>query len=149
MEAVTSNGTAKSVVQDPELTHGTIGCHSLPDPRKFYEEKLHLRCVQHAPVAQLIVGSCEFGIACVRAGNKLPTQGRENHWVITVPDTVTVAEMHADLESSDFVRELEPLLTENGVASFMVQNDDSIWWRVTNLTEAHYHALFEKGDVAA
>ena len=149
MEADMNNGSTQSVVNNPELTHGTMGCHSLPDPRKFYEEKLRLRCVQHAPVSQLVAGSSEFGIACVRAGNKLPAQGPENHWVIAAPDTVTVEEMYAELESSDFVRELGPLLKEDGVTSFLVQNGDFVWWRVTNLNEAHYHALFEKGDVAA
>lgn len=147
MEVGTKKGAAESVVRNPELTHGTMGCRSLGPTRKFYEEELRLRCVQHAPVAQLVAGSCEFGIACVKAGDKLPGQGQENHWVIAASDAETVAMMHAGLASSDFVAELGPLSSKDGVTNFMVQNGDGVWWNVTNLTEDHYHALFEKGDV--
>ena len=148
METVMNKGSAKSVVHNPELTHGTMGCHALAPTRAFYEKEMRLRCVQHAAVGQLVTGSCEFGIACLRAGDNLPAQGPQNQWVIAAPDEDAFEAMYADMQSSDFVSELGPVLTEGARKSFLVKSNDSIWWKVTNLNEAYYDALFEAGDVA-
>jgi hypothetical protein len=137
-----------AVVVKGEMTHGTLGCHALGPSRQFYEGVLRLRCVQHAPVAQLIAGASEFGVACVKAGDRLTPHGDQIRWIISVGGAAAVAEVHRDVMSSGFASQVGEITTEEGVTSFLAQDHDSNWWQVTNLADHHYHALFERGDVA-
>lgn len=140
--------TGAAVVAKGEMTHGTLGCHALGPSRQFYESVLRLRCVQHAPVAQLIAGSSEFGVACVKAGERLTPHGDQIRWIISVGGADAVAEVHRDVVSSGFASQVGDIATDEGVTSFLVRDHDSNWWQVTDLSDHHYHAFFERGDVA-
>jgi hypothetical protein len=148
MTVMTKGRTGGPVVRDGEMTHGTVGCHALGPSRSFYEDVLRLRCVQHAPVAQLIAGSCEFGVACVKAGDRLAAHGDQIRWIISVGDAEAIDQVHRAAAASGFTKEVGDITTQDGVASFLLKDEDSNWWQVTNLSGDHYHRLFERGDVA-
>lgn len=136
-----------SIVKGGELTHGTLESHDLPVSRGFFEDVLRLRCVQHAPVAQMVAGCAEFAMACVKAGDKLSPQGMENRWVLSVDSAETVAEIHNAAVSSEFTRQVGEITKNDGFTSFIVQDGDSNWWEVTDFPDTVYQSYFERGDI--
>ena len=96
----------------------------------------------------MVAGCAEFAMACVKAGDKLSPQGKENRWVLSVDSADTVAETRQAALSSDFTLQVGDLTNEDGVASFVVQDADANWWEVTSLPDTYYQAFFEVGDVA-
>lgn len=136
------------VVRDAELTHGTLESRELEPAREFYEKVLRLRCVRHGPVSELVAGCASFGMAAVKAGDKLSPQGNENRWVLSVGDKQDVAQIHADAKAGGYAAHVGDITEEDGVARFLLQDGDTNWWEVTSLPYNHYQALFERGDVA-
>lgn len=148
MTEAANQDTSLPVARDLLFTHGTAESSNLPPARDFFENVLGLRCVRHSPVTQLVAGCIDFGIVSINAGDRLSPQGSENRWVVAVGSDDAVEDVRRRALESDFTREVGDLVREDGVTHFRMQDADSNWWDVTSLSDTHYQAYFEKGDVA-
>ena len=143
-----AEASSRSVVGGRELTHGTLDSRELVPSREFYEAVLGLRCVQHAPIAQLICGRGEVAVVCVKAGDRTAPQGDENRWVVSVGSEAEVVETRRRAAASGLTECLGEIATVDGVTSFVMRDCDANWWEISTISGQAYHAIFRKGDVA-
>lgn len=136
------------VASDLVLTHGTAEVRVLEPSREFFEDVLGLRVVRHSPVSQLVAGCFEFGIVNLGSGEQLDPQGAQNRWVLSVGDADAVRAAYAKAMASDFPQSVGDIEEDGEILRFRVQDGDSNWWDVTNLSPVHYDDAFKKGDVA-
>lgn len=138
------------VIGKAVLTHGTMECRKKEESRSIYEELLRLRCVNTSQVSQLVAGAGNITIVCVQVGTAGHPQGDENRWVVLVDNAQAVADMHAEISKSDQAAEVREIETaEDGSRSFVVRDEDSNWWQVSDRPASYYQAIFERGDVVA
>ena len=148
MTTETDQQSSHPVANNLVLTHGTAEVRVLEPSREFFEDVLGLRVVRHSPVSQLVAGCFEFGIVNLGSGDRLDPQGAQNRWVLSVGDADAVAEAHRKANESDFPLSVSDISEDDGVSRFRLQDGDSNWWEVTNLSPTHYDHYFKKGDTA-
>ena len=87
---------------------------------------------------------------CVEDG-EAKDQDPRNHFKLAVSSDAEVdAARDAALKHKDAygIQKIEPVVVENGVRAFLLQDLNKHWWQIAYVSQAHYDALFEKGDAA-
>ncbi len=137
---------------DAFMTHGTTDVVDVAQSRRFYEEVLGLRSVQHYAVAQFTAGGGDFAFVGVQTGRQTAHQDPTNRWILLVDDRAALDAMRerAIAARERFaIREIgEVGPAEDGGESFLICSADDNWFEASTRRREDYIDLFERGDVA-
>ena len=135
----------------PELlSHGTIECSDIAATRRFLTEFLGIDVVRPLPEAQYLWKGGPWSVVCVCVeGGEAKDQSPDNHFKLAVDSAADVDAAHAAaVKHRDDFGILQVLDVEEraGVRAFKLQDMNKTWWEIANLNQAHFEALFARGD---
>src|SRR5436305_15283162 len=99
-DGIADTANEKSVVKPYVMSHGTMECYSLKEPRKFYEEFLGLECVRHAKPAIVVRVGLKFHIVAVEVGGAVHPVNVLNHWGMAVNSDAEVDDAYQKAPTS-------------------------------------------------
>jgi catechol 2,3-dioxygenase-like lactoylglutathione lyase family enzyme len=138
------------VVDNELFSHGTIECTDLKATRRFLTEFLGLDIIRPLKEAQYMWKGGPWSVVCVCVEDgEAKDQDPRNHFKLAVssPEEVDAAHAAALKLKDDYgIQKIEPVMTENGVRAFLLQDLNKHWWQIANVSQAYYDALFERGD---
>ena len=139
-----------SLVNPELLSHGTLECNDIAATRRFLTEFLGIDVVRPLPEAQYLWKGGPWSVVCVCVEGEHKEQGPQNRFKLAVASGSEVDAAHAAaLKHKDAygIRKIENVTEHAGMRSFKLQDLNKVWWEIANLSQAHYDALFAKGDV--
>jgi len=138
------------VVDNELFSHGTIECTDLKATRRFLTEFLGLDIIRPLKEAQYMWKGGPWSVVCVCVEDgEAKDQDPRNHFKLAVSSAEEVDAAHAaalKLKDDYGIQKIEPVMTENGVRAFLLQDLNKHWWQIANVSQAYYDALFERGD---
>ena len=143
--------TITPVVDNELFSHGTIECTDMAATRKFLTEFLGLDIIRPVKEAQYMWKGGPWSLVCVCVEDgEAKDQGPQNHFKLAVTSAAEVDEAHAAalrVKNDYGIGKVLDVMSENGVRSFLLQDLNKHWWQIAHVSQAHYDALFERGDV--
>jgi catechol 2,3-dioxygenase-like lactoylglutathione lyase family enzyme len=140
------------LVEPHYFSHGTIECQDIAATRRFLEEFLGLDVIRPLPEAQYMWKGGEWTVVCVRVDAEAKDQTPDNHFELAVASPAEVDAAHEKalaLAGTYGIQEVLDVQEEDGVHSFLLYDLNNVWWKISNVSLAHFDALFERGDRAA
>ena len=140
------------LVEPHYFSHGTIECQDIGATRRFLEEFLGLEVIRPLPEAQYMWKGGEWTVVCVRVDAEAKDQTPDNHFELAVASAAEVDAAHEKalaLAGTYGIQEVLDVQEEGGVRSFLLYDLNNVWWKLSNVSLAHFDALFERGDRAA
>jgi catechol 2,3-dioxygenase-like lactoylglutathione lyase family enzyme len=140
------------LVKPHYFSHGTIECQDIKATRRFLEEFLGLDVIRPLPEAQYMWKGGEWTVVCVRVDAEAKEQTPDNHFEITVASAAEVDAAHEKalaLTGEYGIKDVLDVVDEDGVRSFLLYDLNNVWWKISNVSMAHFDAVFAQGDVAA
>ena len=140
------------LIQPHYFSHGTIECQDGPATRRWLEEFLGLDVIRPLPEAQYMWKGGEWTVVCVRVDAEAKDQTPDNHFELTVATAAEVDDAHAKAQAmaSEYgIKEVRDVEEEDGIRSFLIYDLNNVWWKISNVQQAYFDALFERGDIAA
>lgn len=143
-----------SLVLGPEafMTHGTTDVVNVAMSRRFYQEVLGLRSVQHYAPAQFTAGGGDFAFVGVQTGTQTAAQDPTNRWILLVDDRAALEHMRARAIAArdEFdIAEIGAIgAGDDGGESFLLCSIDSNWFEISTRPRSDYVRIFEQGDIA-
>ena len=140
------------LVEPHMLSHGTVECQDMVKTRRFYEEFLGIDVIKPLPEAQYMWRGGPWTVVCVHVEGEPKDQGPENRFEIALGSAAEVdaAYQSALAQQAEFeMKTIQKPTERNGIKSFLLQDQDSCWWEISNVSLADFDRIFEKGDVAA
>ena len=134
------------------LSHGTIECENIAGTRAFLEEFLGLDVIRPLPEAQYMWKGGPWTVVCVRVDGDAKDQSPDNHFELALATAAEVDAAHARaqaLAEKYAIREIHPLVDEDGLRSFMLLDMNKVWWKFSNVSQEYFDAAFARGDVVA
>lgn len=131
------------------LSHGTLECNDLQATRRFYEEVLGLRVIQHSPVAMMARLGGNHVLAVVQSGHAadMPLL---NHNGLDVDSDEAVRQAHQLLQSVQEeygVRRINRPQKQHGAYSFFFQDLDGNWWEILANPPGGYSPMYDNPTV--
>jgi hypothetical protein len=137
-------------VQNDFFSHGTIECTDMGATRRFLTEFLGLDVIRPVKEAQYMWKGGPWSVVCVCVeGGEAKEQTPDNHFKLAVEEPGDVDAAHdAALAHKEEFGILKVLAVEErgGVRSFQLQDLNKTWWEIANVNQAHFDAIFERGD---
>lgn len=147
--------TTKAAAVGPEafMTHGTVDVASVPVTRRFYEQVLGLRSVQHYENAQFTAGGGDFAFVGVQVGSQTADQSKANRWILLVDDEEQLLARHRNAlaHKEEFnIREITgPERASDGALSFLIYSPDANWFELSTRPSEHYSGIFKRLNATA
>ena len=142
--------TASPIVQNELFSHGTVECTDMAATRRFLTEFLGLDVIRPVKEAQYMWKGGPWSVVCVCVeGGEAKDQSPDNHFKLAVDSAADVDSAHAAAlrHKEDFgILHVQDVTEANGIRSFKLQDLNRTWWEIANLNQAHFDALFERGD---
>ena len=148
-EAFTHDDNASSVVKPYTLSHGTLAVQDLAATRRFYEEFLGLKTVQHAPIGFVARCGVKFHIVCLQLGEDVEPAHFHNHWGVDVATQAEVDTAHAAavrLQEEYGIRKITEPLDQHGIYSFYMEDRDHNFWEIQYYPGFVHDDIFDFGD---
>jgi len=139
------------LVATQSFSHGTVECADIARTRRFLSQFLGIDVVRPLPEAQYMWKGGPWSVVCVCVEGDAKTQGPQNHFKLSVRTAAEVDDAHeaALAQRDEFgIREITEVRDDGPFRAFRLLDHDGSWWEITNLNQAHYDMLFEKGDRA-
>lgn len=143
---------ATQLVKPHYFSHGTIECQDIKATRRFLEEFLGLDVIRPLPEAQYMWKGGEWTVVCVRVDADAKEQTPDNHFELSVATAKEVDAAHekAQALADEYgIKTVLDIEDHGDVRSFLLYDLNNVWWKISNVSQAHFDALFERGDVAA
>lgn len=141
---------AVSLIQNETLSHGTVECSDMVATRRFLTEFLGLDIHRPVKEAQYMHKGGPWTVVCVRVdGGEAKDQTQDNLFklaVATAAEVDSAREAALRLKDQYGIRRVEDVMQTGGLRAFRLQDLNMTWWEITNVSQAHYDALFERGD---
>jgi catechol 2,3-dioxygenase-like lactoylglutathione lyase family enzyme len=138
------------LVQNESFSHGTIECTDMAATRKFLTDFLGLDIIRPLKEAQYMWKGGPWSVVCVCIEDgETKEQGPQNHFKLAVSSDAEVDAAHAaavNLKTEYNITKVLDVSEEDGVRAFLLQDLNKHWWQIAHLSQAHYDALFERGD---
>ena len=139
-----------SIVNPDLLSHGTLECNDTPATRRFLTEFLGIDVIRPLPEAQYLSKGGAWTVVCVRVEGEQKEQGPQNRFKLAVGSAAEVDAAHtAATKHKDAygIRRIDGVEERNGIRSFRLQDMNTVWWEIANLSQTYYDDAFAKGDV--
>lgn len=140
-----------SVVDNQLFSHGTIECTDMAATRKFLTEFLGLDIIRPVKEAQYMWKGGPWSVVCVCVEDgETKDQGPQNHFKLAVALASEVDAAHAAalaMKEDYGILQVLDVTNADGVRAFLLQDLNKHWWQIAHVSQAHYDALFERGDV--
>jgi len=133
------------------LSHGTVETQDRAAMRRFLEEFLGLDVIRPLPEAQYMWKGGDWTVVCVTVDADAKEQTPDNHFELAVSSAAEVDAAHAkavELRDEFGIRAVQDVQAEGPFRSFLLQDMNNTWWKISNVTQQHFDALFARGDVA-
>lgn len=138
------------LLQNDTLSHGTVECSDMVATRRFLVEFLGLDIHRPVKEAQYMYKGGPWTVVCVCVdGGEAKDQKPDNHFKLAVGSAAEVDAAHAaaiQLQDQYGIRKVGELTAHDGLRAFQLQDLNYTWWEIVNVTQAHYEALFDRGD---
>ncbi len=138
------------LVQNDTLSHGTIECSDMVATRRFLTEFLGLDIHRPVKEAQYMYKGGPWTVVCVCVdGGEAKDQPQDNHFKLAVGSAEEVDQAHAaalSLQDQYGIRRVDDIVEHGGLRSFRLQDLNFTWWEIVNVSQAHYDAVFDRGD---
>jgi catechol 2,3-dioxygenase-like lactoylglutathione lyase family enzyme len=142
--------TPVPLLQNDTLSHGTVECSDMVATRRFLTEFLGLDIHRPVKEAQYMYKGGPWTVVCVCVdGGEAKDQTQDNHFKLAVGSAAEVDSAHEAairLKDQYGIRKVEDVTETNGLRAFRIQDLNSTWWEIVNVSLAHYDALFDRGD---
>lgn len=140
------------LLQNETLSHGTVECSDMVATRRFLTEFLGLDIHRPVKEAQYMYRGGPWTVVCVCVeGGDAKDQTQDNLFKLAVATAMEVDAAHeAATRTADQygIRQVEPVTEQDGLRAFRLQDLNNTWWEISNVSQGHYDALFNGGDVA-
>lgn len=138
------------IIQNDWLSHGTVECTDLAATRKFLTGFLGLDIHRPVKEAQYMYKGGPWSVVCVCVEDgEAKDQSQDNRFKLAVetPEEVDAAHAAAISNKDEYaIGKVEDVREEDGIRFFRLQDLNSTWWEIANISLAHYDAIFDKGD---
>ncbi len=139
------------LIQNDTLSHGTIECSDMVATRRFLSEFLGLDIHRPVKEAQYMYKGGPWTVVCVCVdGGDAKDQTQDNLFKLAVATAAEVDQAHdaaVRLKDQFGIRKVDAVKETKGVRAFRLQDLNSTWWEIANMSLAHYDDLFDRGDV--
>ena len=140
----------KPIIQNEFFSHGTVECTDMAATRRFLTEFLGLDVIRPVKEAQYMWKGGPWSIVCVCVEDgEAKEQPPENHFKLAVDtvDDVKAAHAAALAHQAEFgILKIQDIEATSDVSSFKLMDLNKTWWEIANINQAHFDALFERGD---
>ena len=140
----------KPIIQNEFFSHGTVECTDMAATRRFLTEFLGLDVIRPVKEAQYMWKGGPWSIVCVCVEDgEAKEQPPENHFKLAVDtvDDVKAAHAAALTHQAEFgILKIQDIEATSDVSSFKLMDLNKTWWEIANINQAHFDALFERGD---
>lgn len=142
--------TVAPLLQNETLSHGTVECSDMVSTRRFLTEFLGLDIHRPVKEAQYMYRGGPWTVVCVCVeGGDAKDQTQDNLFKVAVGSAPEVDAAHdaAVRTAGQYdIRQVEPVVERDGLRTFRLQDLNHTWWEISNISQAHYDALFDAGD---
>ncbi len=139
------------LIQNDTLSHGTIECSDMVATRRFLSEFLGLDIHRPVKEAQYMYKGGPWTVVCVCVdGGDAKDQTQDNLFKLAVATAAEVDQAHdaaVRLKDQFGIRKVDAVKETKGMRTFRLQDLNSTWWEIANMSLAHYDDLFDRGDV--
>jgi len=138
------------------FSHGTLGCRSLTESRKFYEEFLGMDCVRYTAEAMVIRKGGYFAVVCLEIGDMVQPMRLNNHWGLDLNTREEVDRAHAlaiEHQARFGIAKIGRPDSMHGAYSFYLQDLDGNFWEFQYVGhgqdrgEGRIDRYYQRGDV--
>ena len=140
------------LLQNETLSHGTVECSDMVATRRFLTEFLGLDIHRPVKEAQYMYKGGPWTVVCVCVdGGEAKDQSQDNLFKVAVPSAADVDSAHAAairFKDDYGIRAVDDITDNDGLRAFRLQDLNRTWWEIVNVTQAHYDAIFDRGDYA-
>lgn len=148
-DAFIDERSLEAVITPYTMSHGTLAVRDLVATRRFYEDFLGMRCVQHASTSMVVRCGVKFHIVCLQLGEHAPPAGRHNHWGLDVEseEEVQIAHEKAQVVKDDYgIKSITTPVKQHGAYSFYIEDLDSNFWEIQYYPGFQHDDMFDFGD---
>jgi hypothetical protein len=141
---------AEPLVQNEFFSHGTYECNNMPATRRFLVDFLGLDIVRPLKEAQYMWKGGPWSVVCVCVQDGDPKeQGPQNHFKLSVPSKADVDSAHAAAlkHKDDYgIKRVLDVEEQGSHRAFKLLDLNNTWWEISTVSQAHFDAVFAKGD---
>ncbi len=138
------------LIQNDTLSHGTIECTDMVATRRFLTEFLGLDVHRPVKEAQYMYKGGPWTVVCVCVdGGEAKDQTQDNHFKLAVSSAAEVDAAHAaaiQRQEQYGIVKVDDVREADGLRAFRLQDLNRTWWEISNVSQAHYDELFDRGD---